>query len=495
DLNVTAGTFTTTDPSKEFVVSATRPKTYISEGNPITVNYTGKGVLSVGGTGQVTIASPITLTKDVDGVAQAVGYDYAGIVNVGIAGNPGGTLTVPGIQLGSVGSNDGMVNFHGGTLVASSDNPDFVHVLSRVWPEGAKIDTNGHDVTMDRAVKAPWGVGVESIAVTDGGAGYIGTPVVSFSGGGGSGATGYAVMEDDGAGGLMVDHIVVTNPGVGYSSAPTVSLLGEGSATSAQIGAVALNVHNASGPFEKLGPGTLTLAAGENLNYTGNTTISEGTLKLIAETMISDSPVIDVLQGAFLDVSGQSCLSLGATVAQTLKGQGVVVGDVVAAAGGSIEPGESPGVLTIDGDLDMSADTAGDGANMTWELAALKDDVDGAPGADFDQLLVLGELTLGGASQLTLDFSLLPTSDRPDAPTLNSFWQISHSWKIIDAGTNPGQTNFTVLAGAEGQFTTSVGTGPGDAGDVYLIYVPEPSGFVLLALGLLGVAAYARRRR
>ncbi|MBN2577574.1 MAG: PEP-CTERM sorting domain-containing protein, partial [Pirellulales bacterium] len=290
DLNVTAGTFTTTDPSKEFVVSATRPKTYISEGNPITVNYTGKGVLSVGGTGQVTIASPITLTKDVDDVDEVVGYDKAGIVNVGMGGNPGGTLTVPGIQLGgSAGTNDGMVNFHGGTLVASSDSLDFVQVLSRVWPEGAKIDTNGHDVTMNRSLLAPWGVGVESIAVTDGGAGYIGTPVVSFSGGG-SGATGYAVMADDGAGGLMVDHIVVTNPGVGYTSVPTVSLLGGGMATPATVGEVFLNAHNESGDFEKLGEGTLTVTG--NMTFTGDNTITEGDLVVYGDLSYTGTTTI-----------------------------------------------------------------------------------------------------------------------------------------------------------------------------------------------------------
>jgi len=58
---------------------------------------------------------------------------------------------------------------------------------------------------------------------------------VSFSGGGGSGAAGYAVANSSG----VITKIVVTNPGSGYTSAPTVSLtaaVGSGFAGTAVLG-------------------------------------------------------------------------------------------------------------------------------------------------------------------------------------------------------------------------------------------------------------------
>lgn len=56
-----------------------------------------------------------------------------------------------------------------------------------------------------------------SIEATGGGDGYITAPTVSFSGGGGTGATAHAVMT-----GRKVTSIVIDAPGTGYTSDPTV---------------------------------------------------------------------------------------------------------------------------------------------------------------------------------------------------------------------------------------------------------------------------------
>ncbi len=60
------------------------------------------------------------------------------------------------------------------------------------------------------------------IAVSDAdqGAGYTVPPVVTISGGGGSGALATAILDVNGA----VTHIRITNPGAGYTSAPNVSI-------------------------------------------------------------------------------------------------------------------------------------------------------------------------------------------------------------------------------------------------------------------------------
>lgn len=64
---------------------------------------------------------------------------------------------------------------------------------------------------------------VDSIVVTAGGSGYTSAPTVSFSGGGGSGAAGTAVVQN----GIVVE-VVITHPGSGYTSVPAVGFTGGG---------------------------------------------------------------------------------------------------------------------------------------------------------------------------------------------------------------------------------------------------------------------------
>jgi hypothetical protein len=60
---------------------------------------------------------------------------------------------------------------------------------------------------------------VENLTLVTGGSGYVTTPAVTISGGGGSGATAQATM----AGGV-VTGVSIMSPGSGYSSTPTVTL-------------------------------------------------------------------------------------------------------------------------------------------------------------------------------------------------------------------------------------------------------------------------------
>ena len=67
---------------------------------------------------------------------------------------------------------------------------------------------------------------VVAISMTTGGSGYTAPPTVSFSGGGGTGASGVAHMA-----GTQVESVVITNGGTGYTSAPTVTISGNAVAT------------------------------------------------------------------------------------------------------------------------------------------------------------------------------------------------------------------------------------------------------------------------
>jgi hypothetical protein len=149
----------------------------------------------------------------------------------------------------------------------------------------------------------------------------------------------------------------------------------------------------------------------------------------------------------------------------TLGGNGAIGGAVTVASGGSISPGRSAGILTINNNLDLSA-----GGTNVWELAA-NSDVNA--GADFDQIsLTSGNLVLGGGSRLLIKFIGLATV--PDNVT--TFWQSSHSWTNIalsGGATNPGNSNFAAIDGTNGitsgTFTTSVDA----SGNLILTYTPS----------------------
>ena len=79
---------------------------------------------------------------------------------------------------------------------------------------------SGASGTTDRYDYTDANTGLRSVSVDNTGTGYTSNFAVTFSGGGGSGATGEAIV--DGSGGIS--KIVIRNPGTGYTSLPTVDL-------------------------------------------------------------------------------------------------------------------------------------------------------------------------------------------------------------------------------------------------------------------------------
>ena len=213
---------------------------------------------------------------------------------------------------------------------------------------------------------------------------------------------------------------------------------------------------------------------------TGNTFSYSGTITHFATAQIKSGTFS--LAGTM--TAGDTTVNGG-----TLAGTGTVNGLVTVTTSGIIAPGNSAGKLTLQTGLNFSGD-----GKYIWQLGSLKDDGTGTAGTDFDQILLTGgNLTLGGTSALTLDFSLLAGSDpNSSAP----FWQSNHSWTIIDGtgATNTGSTNFAQITNAtyaDGTFTTSSDS----AGNTVLNYqaVPEPGSAALLVFGTLSLLA--RRRR
>ncbi len=94
------------------------------------------------------------------------------------------------------------------------------------------------------------------------------------------------------------------------------------------------------GLTKKAGTGIMTLAGANT--YTGNTTISEGTLALAASGSIANSRTISIAANAKLDVSATT-FTVDAN--QTLEGTGMVIGAV--ANDGTLATGTGIGTLTF----------------------------------------------------------------------------------------------------------------------------------------------------
>ncbi len=222
-----------------------------------------------------------------------------------------------------------------------------------------------------------------------------------------------------------------------------------------------------TGSIRKTGEGTLILRGANT--YTGSTVIEEGTVALGASGSIASSSTIDIREGAVLDVSSQS--SWAVATGQTITGTGSIIGTVASSGIDSIfAPGASPGTLTFNGNLDLSA-----GATFNFEL-----------GTDSDLIVVGGTLTGSDAENaLVFHFS--------DAGGL----AVQTAYTLFEFGDSAGLDYGDLFAGTlPSGLTLDEDFGTGGwliEGDRLLVrFVPEPSASLLSGLGLL--LAFRRRR-
>ena len=248
--------------------------TPIGFGNGIWVGEVGAGVMNV--TGNAAVNIPADSLVIANGATNGGNRATSGIVNL-----DGGVVTTNTLtaDTGS-GASTSILNFNGGTLKANIDSPNFVKNATTgsgqfnvfVYGGGATIDDGGHNVTIAQALQAPTGNGVSATGLTASGGGFIDTPMVTITGGGGTGATAVANIDANG----NLTGITITNPGTGYTSAPTFALLGGGVGNTGVVGGAPTLVTNTSGGLTKAGVGTVTLT-GSN-TYAGATNVTAGTL-------------------------------------------------------------------------------------------------------------------------------------------------------------------------------------------------------------------------
>ncbi len=277
----------------------------------------------------------------------------------------GGTLTVNQVA-SSHSTATSLLNFNGGTLKATATNAgaSFLNATSGpdtikgvyIYPGGATIDDSGTAITIANALLAPTGSGVSTIAVANGGSGYIGAPMVMITGGSGTGgATAMANMASDGSGQgtYKVASITITNPGV-YTAPPTTVALSGGGAVTSASGFTISTAANAGGGLTKDGSGKLTLS-GSN-SYSGGTTVQSGLLKM-ANAAALGTGGLDVAGGT-LDLAGFSPTVAGlggaaGIVTSSTTGRVTLVIGLSAGArsafGGTLQNGGAALGLTVSG--------------------------------------------------------------------------------------------------------------------------------------------------
>jgi len=250
----------------------------------------------------------------------------------------------------------------------------------------------------------------------------------------------------------LIDSIGSTQPGL--STPFTVNLLTLGN----EFGQRQLTLNGTTGLVvttcnldqgEVLGGGTLTIAAAGNLiadqkgpnpNKVSAVLVNNGTVKAMSGDFnvganYTQNAGATMLAGG--SISGMLNINAG-----MLQGAGNVTGDVT--LGGTLAPGNSPGGMTIDGNLTQTAN-----GNLAIEIG-------GTGAGQFDTLTVTGNATFNGKVTVTLLNGFSPGED--DTFEVGSFLNRTGSFSGIEGSGGFGAAfiNNKVVLGRAAKITSTL---------------------------------------
>ena len=243
-------------------------------------------------------------------------------------------------------------------------------------------------------------------------------------------------------------------------------------------------------------------------SYTGTTTVSGGTL--IADTAGALGSSSVVLDGGKLGVASGVTLTNSisfTTNGGKLGGLGTFNPPSVVTIGTNaiIAPGSNsangPGTITF-GSAGL---TLASGGAIHWQITSVGTGLNSDAGTDFDTIVVNGPLNITSTSGST--FSIKPVSLNSDflSGTVGDFnSSTSYKWLLASStssitGFSPSDFSFDLSSfqnSLNGGFF-SLGIGGTSGNDLFLNFtpVPEPSEYLLMAVGLGLVLLSLRRRR
>ena len=386
---------------------------YSATNNPngATISGIGGGVLNLNATRNISVANSTAAAADL--TISAILAD--GSATAGITQNGAGTLVLSGAN-----TYTGVTSITGGGVISVSSIKDLAGGSSNL---GAPVTVANGTITM--------GSSANSGQLT-----YTGTAANTNRRVDLAGTTGGAVLDQSGTG-LLKFTSAFTATGAGIK---TLTLQGSTAGTGEIAGAIVNNSGTNLTSVTKSGTGTWNLS-GTN-TYTGATTVTSGTLLINGSTAAGS---------AFTVQTGG-----------TLGGSGTILGTVSVQTGGTLAPGNSPGLLNT------GALTLASGSTSAFQIDGT------ARGSLYDAVNVTGAIVYGGTLELT--FGYTPVL----ADTFNLFDFTSHS------GTFSAITFSNPLITGNLDYTTGI---------LSLSTVPEPATWGLLAFSLTTVMVLRRRKR
>ena len=245
--------------------------------------------------------------------------------------------------------------------------------------------------------------------------------------------------------------------------------------------------------------GLLNVQSNSTVNAAGSVWVGQGRASVqtlnVLHTNANSNSVLTV-NGS---VAAEGTVTVGTR--GVLGGAGTVQANTTIASGGRLSPGNSPGTLTVDGDMTWLG-----GGNYNWQIH----NATGLVGTGWDYLSVTGTLDLSAltpSSKFNINlWSLSAVSPDTNGAAINFDNTLDgQSWDILVAVggiTGFDASDFNINVGATNGttgFANALGGGSfgiEQQGNVIsLTYtVPEPSTYALLAL-TAGAAGYVRWRR
>jgi hypothetical protein len=247
-----------------------------------------------------------------------------------------------------------------------------------------------------------------------------------------------------------------------------------------------------SGTLDEVGSGSqlnvngkLSVPASGTANITNgmvavtSTTSVAGTLNVGSGATLSGSQLLTVATSGKLAVNGTVTQPI--TVAGILSGNAHFNNNVTIQAGGHLQPGNSPGTITISGNMNLNG-------NYDWDLNGNDNTM---AGGTFDKTVVTGTTALDPPA-VNVDFGPVLSFSDP-------FWTTPRTWDILDTGNFSVDTILPSITTSDTSYQTIY---PNGAFALSLTNtslnvnwfpqgVPEPSSF---ALAGLAVAGWASRR-